>query len=70
MLRTALHYPDAMEAMCDALEKGAVLGRSMARPFYMERWEDYFDWPLPDLRAKFGYPEFTDFRGDWDWVEP
>jgi ubiquinone biosynthesis protein COQ4 len=70
VLRTALHYPAAMEAMCDALEKGAQLGRSMKRPFVMERWEDYFDWQLPDLRAHFGYPEFAEFRGDWDWVEP
>jgi ubiquinone biosynthesis protein COQ4 len=70
LLRTALHYPEAMEALCDALEKGAQLGRAMARPFYMERWEDYFDWQLPDLRAKFGYPEPGDFHGDWDWVEP
>jgi ubiquinone biosynthesis protein COQ4 len=70
VLRTALHYPEAMEAMCDALEKGAQLGRAMARPFYMERWEDYFDWPLPELRAHFGYPEPGNFRGDWDWVEP
>ena len=70
MLRTALHYPQAMEAVCDALEKGAQLGRAMTRPFYMERWEDYFDWQLPDLRAHFGYPEPRDFRGDWDWQEP
>ena len=70
ILRTALHYPEAMEAICDALEKGARLGRAMQRPFYMERWEDYFDWQLPDLRAEFGYPEFTEFHGDWDWQEP
>lgn len=70
LLRTALHYPEAMEAICDSLEKGAQLGRAMRRPFYMEKWEDYFDWQLADLRAKFGYPEFTDFHGDWDWVEP
>lgn len=70
VLRTALHYPHAMEAMCDALEKGAAFGRAMRRPFFMESWEDYFNWPLPELRAHFGYPELADFRGDWDWQEP
>jgi ubiquinone biosynthesis protein Coq4 len=70
ILRTSLHYPEAMEALCDALEKGAQLGRAVPRPFVMERWEDYFDWPLPELRAHFGYPEFTEFQGNWHWQEP
>lgn len=69
-LRTALHYPEAMLAICDAMEKGAALGKALQRPLFMERWEDYLDWRLPDLRARFGIPEPQGFVGDWNWTEP
>ncbi len=69
-LRTSLHYPEAMLALCDAQEKGTKLGRSLKRPLYMERLEDYLDWKLPDLRAHFSIPEPNDLIGDWSWQEP
>jgi ubiquinone biosynthesis protein Coq4 len=69
-LRTALHYPEAMLAICDAMEKGVALGKRLKRPLFMERWEDYLDWPLPKLRAHFKIPEPEGFVGDWDWKEP
>jgi ubiquinone biosynthesis protein Coq4 len=69
-LRTALHYPEAMLAICDAMEKGVALGKAVRRPLFMERWEDYLDWPLPELRARFGIPEPEGFVGDWGWREP
>jgi ubiquinone biosynthesis protein Coq4 len=70
MLRTSLHFPDKMPAMCDAMEKGVTLGRALRRPLFMERWEDYLDWPLGALRAHFGIPEPGGFIGNWNWVEP
>jgi ubiquinone biosynthesis protein Coq4 len=68
-LRTSLHNPHAMLAICDAMEKGSALGKRLRRPLFMERWEDYLDWPLPKLRAQFNVPEPENFVGDWSWVE-
>jgi ubiquinone biosynthesis protein COQ4 len=69
-LRTALHNPEVMVAICDAMEKGSALGKRLKRPLFMERWEDYLDWPTPKIRAHFGLPEPEGFVGPWDWVEP
>jgi len=69
-LRTSLHFPEKMPAICDAMEKGSALGKRLKRPLVMERWEEYLDWPLPDLRARFDIPEPGGFVGDWAWVEP
>lgn len=69
-MRISLHHPEAMPAVCDAMEKGTILGKRLKRPFFMERWEEYLDWPLPDLRARFDIPEPERFVGDWAWLEP
>jgi ubiquinone biosynthesis protein Coq4 len=69
-LRTSLHYPEVMPAICDAMEKGSILGKRLKRPLFMERWEDFLDWPLPRIRAHFDMPEPEGFIGDWAWVEP
>jgi ubiquinone biosynthesis protein COQ4 len=68
-MRAALHHPEAMPALCDAMEKGSITGKQIRRPLFMERWEDYLDWPLPKLRAHFNIPEPVGFVGDWNWVE-
>jgi ubiquinone biosynthesis protein COQ4 len=69
-VRTTLHNPEVMLAVCDAMEKGSVLGKRLKRPLFMERWESYLDWPLTKIRAHFGLPEPEGFVGPWDWVEP
>jgi ubiquinone biosynthesis protein COQ4 len=67
--RATLHYPHVMPAICDAMEKGSIVGKRVRRPMFLERWEDYLDWPLPKLRAHMNIPEPGGFVGDWDWVE-
>jgi ubiquinone biosynthesis protein COQ4 len=69
-MRATLHFPEVMTAICDAMEKGSVVGKAVRRPLFLERWEDYLDWPLPELRAHFNIPEPGGFVGNWDWVEP
>jgi ubiquinone biosynthesis protein Coq4 len=69
-LRTSLHFPEQMLAMCDAMEKGSILGKRLKRPLFMEKWETYLDWPLEKLRAHYDLPEPGGFVGDWNWVEP
>ncbi len=69
VLRTTLHTPEIMPAVCDALEKGAALGKRLNRPLYMELWEEYLDWQLSDLRTKFNITEPGGFVGRWDWSE-
>ena len=69
-MRTSLHFPEVMPAICDAMQKGTIIGKRVRRPWFMERWEDYLDWPLPRLRAHFDIPEPGGFVGDWNWVEP
>jgi ubiquinone biosynthesis protein COQ4 len=69
-LRTSLHFPEQMLAMCDAMEKGSILGKRLKRPLFMEKWESYLDWPLTKLRAHYDLPEPAGFVGDWNWVEP
>jgi ubiquinone biosynthesis protein COQ4 len=69
-LRASLHFPEAMPAVCDGMEKGSILGKRLKRPLWMERWEDYLDWPVTKIRAEFNLPEPEGFVGDWSWVEP
>jgi len=69
-MRAALHFPEAMPAVCDGMEKGSILGKRLRRPLFMERWEDYLDWPLTRLRAHLNFPELGERVGDWAWVEP
>jgi ubiquinone biosynthesis protein COQ4 len=69
ILRTTLHTSEVMPAVCDALQRGAELGKRLRRPLYMEPWEDFLDWQLTDLRARFDMPEQTGFVGNWDWSE-
>jgi ubiquinone biosynthesis protein Coq4 len=69
-MRVTLHYPEVMPAICDGMEKGSIVGKRLKRPLFLERWEDYLDWPLTELRAHFDIPEPGGFVGDWDWVEP
>lgn len=69
-LRTSLHNPEVMPAITDAMEKGTILGKALKRPLFMERWEDYLDWPATKIREHFGLPEFDNYVGPWDWIEP
>jgi ubiquinone biosynthesis protein COQ4 len=69
MLRTPLHSPEVMIALCDAMKRGVAMGERLKRPLYMEKWEEYLDWPLPELRAHFGIPDPGAFVGNWDWAE-
>lgn len=69
IMRTTLHAPQIMPAVLNAMERGVQMGKSLRRPMYMEKWEDYLDWQLTDIRAKFKLPEPTGFEGYWQWSE-
>jgi ubiquinone biosynthesis protein COQ4 len=69
-MRATLHWPEVMPAVCDAMEKGSIAGKRLRRPMFLERWEDYLDWPIPKLREHMNIPEPGGFVGAWNWLEP
>ncbi|MBS0475119.1 MAG: hypothetical protein JSR28_08200 [Proteobacteria bacterium] len=53
-VRTMLHYPHVWPVCQNAVERGMRVGRESG-PFFMARYEDAFDLPLEEARAKLGY---------------
>jgi len=54
-------------AILEASALGVEMAKRLKTPILMARWEDYFDWPLEEIRAHFGI-EGAPPEGAWDWT--
>lgn len=63
-VRTMLHYPQVWPTCQNSIERGMRVGHASG-PFFMARYEDVFDLPLEEARAKLGYvgAEYVDTTG-------
>ena len=53
LTRAVLHYPQTWLVTLDAVERGTAVGRQ-SDPIFMMRYEEIFDLPLMEARAKLG----------------
>ncbi len=54
ILRTMLHYPEAMETVWDCINQGVAVGRASA-PIYMMKYEPILHLPVEEARLQLGY---------------
>jgi ubiquinone biosynthesis protein Coq4 len=67
LMRILLHYPRATQVMLEAMALGVEMAKKLKTPILTARWEDYFDWPVEEIRAHFGI-EGAPPEGAWDWT--
>jgi ubiquinone biosynthesis protein Coq4 len=53
LLRSALFDPSLLRPFMDAMELGYTMGKS-AKPFFGVHWDDWWELPLEDVRARLG----------------
>jgi len=61
ILRTMLHYPEAMETVWDVINQGVLVGRSSA-PVFMMKYEPILHLPVDEARRQLGYQNVVDQR--------
>jgi ubiquinone biosynthesis protein Coq4 len=53
--RVALHYSHALPTILEAIHLGTGAGLSIRHPLFLTPWEDYLDWPLPEIARDLGF---------------
>jgi ubiquinone biosynthesis protein COQ4 len=68
LMKAGLHYAEVLATFYEAIRAGIEMGVSLERPLFLLRWEDYFDWPIAEIRSYLklaGSPAV----GAWNWTE-
>ncbi|HQR04097.1 MAG: hypothetical protein JSR19_09580 [Proteobacteria bacterium] len=68
MMRINLHYPELMPTFFDAVGIGTTMGQTLVRPFVLVDWEQYYDWPIADIRRELGI-ERCPAPDAWAWTD-
>ncbi|WP_116366479.1 Coq4 family protein [Parahaliea mediterranea] len=66
-MRATLHYPATLGLFWEAMDLARRMARALPRPLFYERWEDYWDLSIPEIRQQLGITE-APAEGAWDWA--
>ncbi len=67
LMRTSCHYPAVVPAMLEGFARGYELGNKQKKPLFMQRWEDWIDVPVEEVRRHFAF-EDGPAPGHWEWT--
>jgi ubiquinone biosynthesis protein Coq4 len=67
LMRHSLHYPKSYALFLEAFAMAVQLGNDLKRPLFYVKWEDYFDWPMQEIRRELNIRQAPG-DGEWKWV--
>lgn len=67
ILKSGLHYPQAMVEMQKAQDIGAAQGNSWKKPLLLIAWREHLDWQIADIREEYGIINAPP-PGAWAWT--
>lgn len=68
LMQTTLHYPKVLPTYLEGVRIGMEMGKKLKKPLFYVRWEDYWDWTIPQIREELnivGAPE----NDVWAWTD-
>jgi ubiquinone biosynthesis protein Coq4 len=66
-MRTNLHYPRVLPSFMESITVGLEMGAALKRPLPLENWEQYFEWPIEDVRKDLNIVAVDPDR--WAWTD-